>query len=36
MITFRNIVNITQAIKFQPKVIATFSSDKWKERDDAQ
>jgi hypothetical protein len=36
MIALRNIASLAKVIKFQPKVISSFSSDKWKERDEAQ
>ena len=35
MISLRNIASLARNIKIQPKVIAPFSSDRWKERDEA-
>ncbi len=35
MIALRNIASLIKTVKIQPKVIAPFSSDKWKERDEA-
>lgn len=35
MIALRNIASLVKTIKIQPKVIAPFSSDRWKERDEA-